>query len=276
MFNARYPKLPRPTRCWLSVINDGEYSGDSKTSFSQIPMERTPLISGVNFRQIALGIDTLRTSIRLPRHRHLRGYATVILSGRLDESGYIGRIHASAGDVLIHCALDCHANPWVSSGIQLIRLDWPENFGEGGLFRLDNVDLLARTAEKDVRAAALLLAHTLNKERPPSPGRQNDWPDLLAMSLAQNAQLEIGAWAKENGLAPETVSRGFAAAYGVAPTSFRGELRARTAWLRIRRSAERLCTIAADTGFADQAHMTRWVHRVTGSPPAAWRQPRMI
>jgi AraC family transcriptional regulator len=49
-------------------------------------------------------------------------------------------------------------------------------------------------------------------------------------------------------------------------------LRARTAWFRITAGRDRLCSIAAETGFADQAHMTRWVQRITGAPPAVWRR----
>ena len=92
------------------------------------------------------------------------------------------------------------------------------------------------------------------------------------MDLARNASTEIGTWAEVNGLARETVSRGFAVAYGIAPSVLRAELRARTAWLRITRGSDCLCRIAADTGFADQAHMTRWIHRMTGAPPAVWRR----
>jgi AraC-like DNA-binding protein len=133
------------------------------------------------------------------------------------------------------------------------------------------VDELARTAEKDVREAMLLLELELRRSRIPSPHRRNDWPDLLLHDLPQLAT-EIGTWAERNGLARETVSRGFAAAYGVAPSVLRAELRARSAWLRITRGSDCLCRIAADTGFADQAHMTRWIHRITGAPPAVWRR----
>jgi AraC-like DNA-binding protein len=139
-------------------------------------------------------------------------------------------------------------------------------------YRLDNVDELARTAEQDVAEATLLLQRTLQKSRLPSPGQRNDWPDLLLTGLARNASTEIGAWAEVNGLARETVSRGFVTAYGITPSVLRAELRARTAWLRITRGSDGLCRIAADTGFSDQSHMTRWIHRITGAPPAAWRR----
>lgn len=230
-------------------------------------------INGQHFRHITPGIDTLRRSFRLPRHRHLRAYATVVLAGGYEESGYIGRIRATAGDVLIHPALDCHANQMISAGLRLIRLDWPDASGIGGLYHLDDVDELARTAEKDVIEAMLLLERTLRTKSLPSPeGRRNDWPDLLLVDLANNGSTEIGVWAETNGLARETVSRGFAAAYEIAPSVLRAELRTRAAWLRITRGSDCLCTIAADTGFADQAHMTRWIHRVTGAPPAVWRR----
>lgn len=230
------------------------------------------MIDNSHFRQITPGIETLPCSFSLPWHRHLRAYATVVLAGSYEESGHVGRIQATAGDVLIHPALDCHANRVISAGLKLIRLDWTDTSGIGGLYHLDDVDELARTAERDVLEATLLLEHVLRTKSLPSPGRKNDWPDLLLMDLAKDASTEIGAWAEVNGLARETISRGFAAAYGVAPSVLRAELRARAAWLRITRGSDCLSRIAADTGFADQAHMTRWIHRMTGSPPAVWRR----
>jgi AraC-like DNA-binding protein len=202
----------------------------------------------------------------------LRAYATVVLAGSYEESGHVGRIRATVGDVLIHPALDCHANRTISAGLKLIRLDWSDTSGIGGLYHLDEVDELARTAEKDITEATHLLERALLKKGQPSPRRKNDWPDLLLLELAKDAATEISVWAEVNGLARETVSRGFAAAYGIAPSVLRAELRARSAWLRITRGSDCLCKIAADTGFADQAHMTRWVHRITGSPPAVWRR----
>jgi AraC-like DNA-binding protein len=195
----------------------------------------------------------------------------VVLAGTFEEAGYNGRILASAGDVLIHPAMDCHANQMISAGVKLIRLDWPDASGVGGLYHLDTIDEIARTAERDCRAATSLLQSALRNRRLRSRGERNDWPDLLLQDLRMNASTEIGEWAEVNGLARETVSRRFAAAYGATPSVLRGELRAREAWLRITRGADQLCRIAIDTGFADQAHMTRWIQRISGASPAAWR-----
>jgi AraC-like DNA-binding protein len=229
-------------------------------------------VDNSRFRHIRPGIETLPCNFSLPRHRHLRAYATVVLAGTFEESGYNGRIRATPGDVLIHPALDCHGNQMVSAGVKLIRLNWLDTSGIGGLYHLNEVDEVARTAEKDVIEATHLLEDPLREKCMPSPGQRNDWPDRLLADLANNISTKIGGWAEVNGLARETVSRGFATAYGIAPSILRAELRARSAWLRIMRGPESLCRIAAETGFADQAHMTRWIHRITGAPPAVWRQ----
>lgn len=231
-----------------------------------------PGIDNSRFRTIKPGIETVCSQLSLPRHRHLRAYATVVLAGCFEESGYNGRIRASAGDVLIHPALDCHGNHVVSAGLKLIRLEWLDESGVGGFYRVDSIDEIARAAEKDVARATYLLKSALAGKSSPSPGERNDWPDLLLRDLSRNASMEIGIWAELNGLARETVARGFATAYGTKPSVLRAELRARSAWLRITRGSEGLCRIAADTGFADQAHMTRWIHRITGASPAVWRR----
>ena len=108
--------------------------------------------------------------------------------------------------------MDCHANQMISAGVKLIRLEWLDTSGAGGLYHLDNIDELARAAERDTRAAALLLETTLRSECYRSSGQRNDWPDLLLEDMRNNASTEIGEWAEVNGLARETVSRRFGTA----------------------------------------------------------------
>jgi AraC-like DNA-binding protein len=62
-----------------------------------------------------------------------------------------------------------------------------------------------------------------------------------------------------------TVAPGFT--YGVGPTRYRIEARARFAWQMI---IEGVAEIAAAAGYADQAHMTREVKAFTGRSPGAW------
>jgi AraC-like DNA-binding protein len=104
-----------------------------------------------------------------------------------------------------------------------------------------------------------------------SPPALVDWCDALAAELIANPSLRLSCWAEQKGLAPWTVSRGFARAYGISPEAFRARARARWAWQAICGGAMPLAGIAAELGFADQAHMTRSVRELTGRPPRAWR-----
>ncbi|HEX4020625.1 MAG TPA: AraC family transcriptional regulator [Acidobacteriaceae bacterium] len=226
------------------------------------------------FRNIRHGIETLKSSFSLPRHRHLEPYATVVVEGCLEEAGYNGRIRAGAGDVLIHPQLDCHANPGVFAGLRMVRLPWTDPEILSGIYHVDDVGEIVRAAEKDSTQAASLLSELLRQRIAASPHLRNDWPDLLAKDLHSGARMRIGEWARSHRLAPETVSRGFALAYGVSAEVFKAESRARRAWLRITTCGDELAMIAAETGFADQAHMTRWIQRITGESPQRWRHHR--
>ncbi|HEX4269015.1 MAG TPA: AraC family transcriptional regulator [Steroidobacteraceae bacterium] len=227
-------------------------------------------------RSIVPGLECLSDNITRPRHRHLRAYATVVVSGTFEESSYAGRIRAAAGDVLIHPDLDTHANHEVSATVSLIRLPWLDRDGSGRLRHMNRLDEFVRVAERDVQEASALLVEILDGGPPGCPGEQNDWPDRLAGDLGRNPSMSLGTWADCHGLARETVSRGFSKAYGIAPEVFRAELRTKAAWFRITRESERLGLIATETGFADQAHMSRWVHRLTGLPPLAWRRRPLL
>ena len=47
---------------------------------------------------------------------------------------------------------------------------------------------------------------------------------------------------------------------------------ARRAWRDVVAGTAGLAEIACTTGFADQAHMTRAIARLTGTTPGAWRK----
>jgi AraC-like DNA-binding protein len=98
-----------------------------------------------------------------------------------------------------------------------------------------------------------------------------DWPDALAADLVENPQLSLGDWARRMGLVPETLSRGFQKLFGITPAAFRAEARARKAFARITAGIEPFAAIAARSGFADQAHMSRATKTLTGKTPGHWR-----
>jgi AraC-like DNA-binding protein len=220
------------------------------------------------FHEAAIGRE-LCDSGDLPRHRHSAGYMTLILSGGYDEAGDVGRFRGRPGDLLVHRPFEAHRNAFGRGRAEVINLPLVDSPGLAPLNRVTDPDLIVRLAERDPAAAALAAAASAE----PLAG-EDDWPDALAASLRGRADpFRIGVWARQRGLAPASVSRGFRKVFGATPERYRAEARARLAWSRIVGTAEPLAAIACDAGFADQPHMTRCVRAVTGYPPARWRRP---
>ena len=206
---------------------------------------------------------------RLPRHRHREAYAAVVLAGGYVEAGDQGRMRVAAGHVLLHRAYEAHKNEFARAGAVVLNLQLPAA-DLPTLACCRDVDLLARLAARDPREASAALTDTLT----PATAQLSDWPDLLARQLRSDPHLEIGRWAAQHRLAPQSVSRGFRAAYGISPQRFRLEARARRALLRLATWSGTLAGLAAEYGFADHAHLSRTLVSMTGIPPAAMRLRR--
>jgi AraC-like DNA-binding protein len=223
-------------------------------------------------KSITPGCEQLAPGHTVPRHRHLAAYAILVVRGEFEQDGYAGRVRVRAGDLLLQPTLDAHANR--TRGATILRLPWPaagtlDLDDLGGVHTLPDPDLIIRTADRDLPSA---LAAVRAQLRHATPRRAaSDAPDQLAVALTRGAVPSLAAWAASLGIARETLSRDFTSAFGVSARQFRAELRARAAWLRIVRTDTPLSTIAAATGFADQAHMTRHIRALTGAPPSAWR-----
>lgn len=206
----------------------------------------------------------------LPRHRHWTAYAAIVLSGGYLEAGSEGRWRIEAGDVVFHPAFDAHQNH-LTRPTKVLNLPLELLTDMPPVFRVDDPDALARVWRNDLREAATLL-------RPVSLGAVllEDWPDMLAADLRADPRLGLGDWAESHRLAPATVSRGFSAAFGVTPSQYRAEQRARLAWRRLTCGTAPLAAVAQDCGFADQAHMSRAVRAATGATPGVWRRFKSV
>jgi AraC-like DNA-binding protein len=74
------------------------------------------------------------------------------------------------------------------------------------------------------------------------------------------------------GVSPYRLSRAFPREIGVSVTRYRNRVRVGRALERLEQGERSLAILAADLGFADQAHLTRTVREHTGHPPGALRQ----
>jgi len=223
------------------------------------------------FAPVNEGTDTWRGPCSVPRHRHDRAYAALILSGSYEESGSFGRYRVRPGQVLLHRRFDAHLDRFESGDAQIVNLLLTQE-PAFGLGCVTDADTIARLSEKDAVAAAAALGEQLRPVPPPI----TDWPDLLARDLRDDPQLCLEDWARRHHLAPETLSRGFRKVFATAPVGFRAEARTQDALTLIAKGSSPLAAIAAATGFADQAHMTRAITALTGRPPGYWRKVKSL
>ena len=205
----------------------------------------------------------------IARHRHREPYATVVLAGAYEEAGDAGRIAAQAGEVLLHGPFSAHRDRISAKRTMVLDLplpfdgrDWPARA------RIADPDLIVRLAERDgVVAVAALLGELV----PAAAAEEEDFPDQLSAALRTSAPPRIGEWAAARGRSREHVSRSFEALYGVPPAAYRADCQAKRAWRMIVEGKDSLAGIAVEAGYADQAHMTRAVTRLTGASPRRWR-----
>lgn len=212
------------------------------------------------------GIGRHAAGERLPRHRHVEGYVALVLAGGYEEAGDDGRLAARPGMVVVHDRWAAHQDRFGTGGARVLNLPALPGLAPGAGSVADP-DAVARLAERDPLAAAELVRESFR----PDAAHATDWPDLLAATLNDDTSVALASWAERMGLDPASVSRGFARAYGVSPKRFRLEARTRRALLALDRWHGSLAALAAEHGFADQAHLTRAVLAMTGHPPARLR-----
>lgn len=103
------------------------------------------------------------------------------------------------------------------------------------------------------------------------PGRRLAGAARSAIIAGDPAAGSLTGLARVLGVSPTRLSRAFTVHMGVSLTRFRNRVRVGRALDRIEAGELDLARLAADLGFADQAHLTRTVHAHVGHPPSALR-----
>jgi AraC-like DNA-binding protein len=202
---------------------------------------------------------------RIGAHRHVEPYATLVLAGSYREAGESGRWQVEAGMVVVHAAGEAHADWFGDRPTDLIDFVVPASIATG-VYRCADADSLARSVLEGTPVLGVIV---------PAAG-EADWPDELASALRTDPAMSISGWAAEEGLQPETVSRGFLRAYGVTPAQYRLGVRIKGAIASLTRGAAPLAEVAYANGFADQPHMTRAVKAAIGTTPAELRRVNSV
>jgi AraC-like DNA-binding protein len=124
------------------------------------------------------------------------------------------------------------------------------------------------TAERPEAAAARVVVDRLGR-RPEVPGLPGGWPPEgpgLAEALAgRTGPGTVRQMADDLGMSERQLHRRCLVAFGYGPKTVQRVLRFQAA-LRDARAGRRLADVAADAGYADQAHMSREVRDLAGVP----------
>ncbi|HEY1487424.1 MAG TPA: helix-turn-helix domain-containing protein [Micromonosporaceae bacterium] len=125
----------------------------------------------------------------------------------------------------------------------------------------------------DLTTELLTVLTPVDQQRTPPPGTRAAIDDVR-VALAGDLGLSLDDLAAIVGLSPWYLSRTFHRVIGATLSSYRRRLRVRAALNELADTDNQpvsLAALAVAYGFADQAHLTRAVHRETALPPGKLR-----
>jgi AraC-like DNA-binding protein len=142
-------------------------------------------------------------------------------------------------------------------------------------------DRLASSGLLRTAIAGMLSAHALHGQGC-APGVAPRQPSRAPVAVARTRELlstrledppSLDELAEATGLGPFALLRAFRAETGLPPHAYLNQVRVRRA-RRLLDCGLTPAEVAARTGFADQAHLTRHFKRVVGVPPGAYQRER--
>ena len=204
----------------------------------------------------------------------------VVHTGQAETpAGWAYRVLYPAADVVAGVAADLGWRPGPPSFPETVVHD----AHSARLLRAAHVaaehgDRLASSSLLSGALAGLLRTHAGPVRLAGSPGRVLRSPaavrtvrDLLIDRLADPPSLDDLALA--TGMSPFTLLRAFRGETGLPPHAYLNQVRVRLA-RRLLDGGMAPAEVAAEVGFADQAHLTRHFKRVMGVPPGAYQRER--
>lgn len=216
-----------------------------------------------------------------PLHAHDHLQVSFVLAGDFVEELEGREYFACAGGRGYKPAGTRHRDSWGQQGVLIFTLriwgaeerwepGWTAACPRRDLARL--IRIFAQEADTGRReeAVADLLAGTLplnvTGRAPPA------WLERARASIHDAPEfMHIAAAASEGGVDPTHLSRMFRRFYGMPPSIYRRRVLLGRAACALARSHVPLAQVAAETGFYDQAHLTRVMRAEIGLTPAEAR-----
>lgn len=206
--------------------------------------------------------DVLRT------HRHDGAYAALVIDGSHVEASADGPVDCVPGTLVLHPRWHAHGNRFGRGGALVVNVELDGALAPDGLhaFRVPHL----REAAEIFTHAPQRLGELVAASAPAHGTRLHDWQDEFLHEL-RSSDLPVADLARRAGVSLAHASRSFLKSHGMPPQLLRRELRCRHA-LGLLAGDAPLADIAADAGFADQAHLSRSLRLVTGATPTQLRR----
>lgn len=247
---------------------------------------------------LALSESTYPGGLVQAAHGHPDAYVTCVLAGAYDERVLGRRRRVEQGAIVYHPAEEEHAVRFRTRSTQIFRLTPTPALLEAA--RLVGVPfdriasatpllqdfahrvhtLAARATPEailavDVAASEFVAALRTRSTRGPAPVPRaaiDTVRDYLDVHYAHGPSLPaLAALAQCH---PVTLARAFRRQTGRSIGAYLRQRRLEAACRLLRESTQPLSVVAADAGYADQAHLTRALRRATGMTPTQVRDAR--
>lgn len=204
----------------------------------------------------------------LPTHRHRSAYAALVLDGMYVETSVDGPFECTPGTLLLHPTFHAHGNRFGNRGARVVNFPLPAD-GLAGSLRVLRVADAAEAREIFEHCPDLLSSLLAGSTKHPVAALQ-DWQTAFIREL-ESTDAPVAHICRRFGVSAAHASRALARSHGMSPQTLRRELRCRRA-LSLMEGPDSLAAIAAQSGFADQSHLSRTVRSCTGLPPSALRR----
>jgi AraC family transcriptional regulator len=264
----------------VSALDAGEYFG-------------TPSVAR-SAGAVMLTLSDYAPAFIVPSHTHTRPYFCYVSAGGFREVGVGGSYVASRGTLVFHPATETHSDEFGASGGRCFNIEIADDADiarEPGVVRGRAVRYAAElyremrawdaasavVAEGLARALVARVAFDVDldaqRERRPARRASIDLSRAVERLHADPCNPpSLSALAHDAGLDALAFARSFRKQYGCGVGAFVRAERVELAKHALAESERTVSAIAAELGFADQAHLTRVFRDATGWTPAAFRR----
>lgn len=218
-----------------------------------------------------------------PKHCHASDHLCVVLSGAVLERSRNRTVELKPGDVIMHRRDEMHANAFGAKAVTCLNMHLDRDTKAGPLVRRCTPELrsLADALAREVVLGGDMLS--LEADAAEFVSHLNDgdtferdgaWLSRIIALLDDDPRhpWRLDDLARRSGRHPTHVARAFRARTGLSLGAYRRRKRATELCLRLKFGDDRLADLAAEFGYADQAHMCREFRAFAGMAPAAWRR----